>query len=296
MSAQDRGWGAGWPSCRNRTPPLVTVTTGGSRIRLSVRREIAVLVSRLVTHLELASRHHFGRNSGGYNCRPIAGTSSPSNHSWGLAVDLDSHLNPQMSRSAHAARGHRYPGGRVLVSNMPQNAAAIAARYGFGWGGHYVSKPDPMHFEFVGRPSDAAHLTRTTEVNDVGKLEGSQSTQLSNADRRTRAILELLRDEGSNATVGRRTREMTIILRSLAGTDDEAELEKMLASGTDVRELLKTLVEGAVLDGLRPRHDDFPQRGLLREPFKDLMHEVLSERDLGEQPADEPANGTRVTN
>jgi hypothetical protein len=272
------------------------VTTGGNRIRLSVRREIATLVSRLVTHLELASNHHYSRNmSGGYNCRPIAGTSTPSNHSWGLAVDLDSSLNPQMSRAAHAARGHRYPGGRVLVSNMPQNAAAIGARYGFGWGGHYVSKPDPMHFEFVGRPSDAAHLTRTTEVNDVGKLEGHQSTQLSNADRRTRAILELLRDEGSNATIGRRTREMTILLRSLAGTDDEEELKKMLASGTDVRELLKTLVEGAVLEGLRPKSDEFPERGLLREPFKDLMHEVLDERDLGEAPPeDEPANGPRA--
>ena len=282
MSAADRGWGAGWPSCLKKAPPLVTVTCGANRVRLSVRPEIAKLVTRLVTHLELARGRGFDPAfSGGYNCRPIAGTSTPSNHSWGLAVDLDSDENPQMSAAAHKQRGVPFPGGRTLVSSMPQNAAAIGARYGFGWGGLYVSRPDPMHFEFMGRPSDAVQLTKTTEVNDVGTLEGSQSTQLSNADRRTKAILEILRDIGPNATVGRRTREMTIMLRGLTGVVTEDELEEALAAGTEVRELLKTLVEGAVLDGLRPKDPDFPSRGLLREPFKDLMHEVLDERDNG---------------
>jgi hypothetical protein len=279
MSAQDRGWGPGWPTCLQKGPPLVTVTCGVNRVRLSVRPEIAKLVARLVTHLELARGRGFDPTfCGGYNCRPIAGTSTPSNHSWGLAVDLDSDENPQLSAASHKQRGVPFPGGRTLVSSMPQNAAAIGARYGFGWGGHYVSRPDPMHFEFVGRPSDAVQLTKTTEVNDVGTLVGSQSTQLSNADRRTKAILEILRDLGPNATVGRRTKEMTIILRSLAGTTTEQELEEALAAGTDVRDLLKTLVEGALLDGLRPRSDEFPHRGQLREPFKQMMHEVLDER------------------
>jgi hypothetical protein len=284
VSAEDRGWGPGWPTCLSKPPPLVTVTCGVNRVRLSVRPEISKLVTRLVTHLELERGRGFDPAfSGGYNCRPIAGTSSPSNHSWGLAVDLDSDENPQMSAASHKARGTPYPGGRTLVSSMPQNAAAIGARYGFGWGGLYVNKPDPMHFEFVGRPSDAVQLTKTTEVNDVGTLEGSQSVQLSNADRRTKAILEILRDIGPNATVGRRTKEMTIRLRALTGDavgeDLEDELEDALAAGTNVRDLLKTLVEGAILDGLRPRDPAFPERGGLREPFKQLLHEVLDERD-----------------
>jgi hypothetical protein len=286
MSAADRGWGPGWPTCQSSPPRLVTVTCGTNRVRLSVRPEIAQLVVRLVAHLELARHRGFDpRFSGGYNCRPIAGTRTASNHSWGLAVDLDSDENPQMSASAHKAGGHSYPGGRTLVSTMPQNAAAIGARYGFGWGGLYVNKPDPMHFEFMGRPSDAVRLTKTTEVNDVGTLEGSQSVQLSNTDRRTRAILEILRDVGANATVGRRTREMTILLRGLtgvaAGEGIEDELEDALAAGTEVRELLKTLVEGAILEGIRPKTDDFPERGTLREPLKQLFHEVLDERDAG---------------
>ena len=279
MSAEDRGWGPGWPTCLTKAPPLVTVTCGMNRIRLTVRPEIAKLVTRLVTHLELERGRGFDPVfCGGYNCRPIAGGNTPSNHSWGLAVDLDTDENPQMSAAAHKASGHPYPGGRTLVSSMPQNAAAIGARYGFGWGGMYVNRPDPMHFEFVGRPSDAVQLTKTTEVNDVGTLVGSQSVQLSNADRRSKAILEILRDLGPNATVGRRTKEMTILLRGLTGHATEQELEEALAAGTDVRELLKTLVEGAVLEGLRPKDPEFPNRGLLREPFKDLMHEVLDER------------------
>jgi hypothetical protein len=161
---------------------------------------------------------------------------------------------------------------------MPQNAAAIGARYGFGWGGLYNSQPDPMHFEFVGTPGDAARLTQTTEVNDVGTLEGSQKVQLANADQRTRDILQILRDSGSGATVGRRTKEMTQILRGITGLDTEAQLEEALASGTDVRQMLKSLVEGAILDGLRPKDADHPERGQIRELLKDVVAEVLEER------------------
>jgi len=38
---------------------------------------------------------------------------------------------------------------------MPQKTEAIAARWGFRWGGVYTTTPDPMHFEFLGSVSDA---------------------------------------------------------------------------------------------------------------------------------------------
>ncbi|HEX8805261.1 MAG TPA: M15 family metallopeptidase [Acidimicrobiales bacterium] len=191
--------------------------------------------------------------------------------------------NPQAKRSYHVQHGHPYPGGLVLVSTMPQNAAAIGGRYGFRWGGTYggTTKPDPMHFEFMGTPGDAARLaviTRSGGFNDVGTLEGNQKSQLSNADQRTKAILEILRDGGPDATVGRRTKEMTIILRSLTGFATEEELEDAFSKGTDTRALLKSLVEGAVLDGLREPDDAHPGRGTLRVPLKKILHEVLDER------------------
>ncbi len=46
---------------------------------------------------------------------------------------------------------------------MPMKAEAIGERWGFRWGGVYTTKPDPMHFEFIGSTSDARTL-----VNDSG--------------------------------------------------------------------------------------------------------------------------------
>lgn len=142
-NAQDRGWGPGFPNCsRDR---LVTAIAGGNGIRLPVRQEIAPLVQSLVRDLEAARQRPFRADwSWGFACRAIGGGNTPSNHSWGLAIDLDAPENPQQKGAT--------PPGR---NTMPADAAAIAARYGFRWGGTYRSSPDPMHFEFMETPDDA---------------------------------------------------------------------------------------------------------------------------------------------
>jgi peptidoglycan hydrolase-like protein with peptidoglycan-binding domain len=144
---------------------MVTATIRG--VRLPVRREIAPLVAGLVKELAEARNKAFNPDwCWGYANRAISGTSTPSNHSWGLAVDLDAPENPYLAaathRAAHSLR-KTYPGGRVLRSTMPMKAEAIGERWGFRWGGVYTTKPDPMHFEFIGSTSDARTL-----VNDSG--------------------------------------------------------------------------------------------------------------------------------
>lgn len=160
MSAQDRGWGSGWPHCQQSK--IIRVECGALRLRLPVRSEIARLVPGLVHALEEARGRPFRPDwSWGFACRSIGGSTTPSNHSWGLAIDLDAPENPQMSAAAHKAP-HKlrktFAGGLVLRSTMPDNVGAIAKQHGFHWGGLYRSKPDPMHFEFLGTPADAARL------------------------------------------------------------------------------------------------------------------------------------------
>jgi peptidoglycan hydrolase-like protein with peptidoglycan-binding domain len=139
---------------------MVTATVRG--VRLPVRKEIAPLVAGLVKELADARNKAFNPDwCWGYANRAISGTNTPSNHSWGLAVDLDAPENPYASAATHqAAHSLRktYPGGRVLRSTMPKEAEAIAKRWGFRWGGVYTTKPDPMHFEFIGSISDARSL------------------------------------------------------------------------------------------------------------------------------------------
>jgi hypothetical protein len=77
----------------------------------------------------LADRIHPGEYAGCYYPRFIAGTSSLSNHAFGLALDLN------------------VPGNqRGTVGQMDRGVVAIFERWGFTWGGrwHYT---DPMHFE-----------------------------------------------------------------------------------------------------------------------------------------------------
>ncbi len=77
----------------------------------------------------LADKIHPGEYAGCYYPRFIAGTTSLSNHSFGLALDLN------------------VPGNqRGTAGEMDRTVVAIFKEWGFAWGGdwHYT---DPMHFE-----------------------------------------------------------------------------------------------------------------------------------------------------
>jgi hypothetical protein len=148
-------WGRGWPNCQSSH--IVTVTANG--LRLPVRREIAPLVAALVKDLQRARGRRFRKDwSFGFACRAIRNTDRPSNHSWGLAIDLDAPENPQLTLAKHRAPHvlrKNFDGVGALRSTMPRNAKKIAERHGFRWGGTYSKKPDPMHFEFIGSIADA---------------------------------------------------------------------------------------------------------------------------------------------
>jgi len=77
----------------------------------------------------LADRIHPGEYAGCFYPRFIAGTTTLSNHAFGLALDLNTPGNQ-----------------RGTVGQMDRGVVAIFKRWGFAWGGdwHYT---DPMHFE-----------------------------------------------------------------------------------------------------------------------------------------------------
>ncbi len=144
-TAAQRGWGAGWPSCGGaKAAGTAVVTAEVSGTRMSVHKRIARLVDLLIDTSERRGYRLIPGQCGGYNCRPIGGTSSPSNHSWGLAVDLNWQRNPMR---------------RPLTTDIPAWMVALWNRYGFAWGGHYTSTPDAMHFEFMGTPAQADAMT-----------------------------------------------------------------------------------------------------------------------------------------
>jgi hypothetical protein len=79
----------------------------------------------------LASEIHPDEYAGCYYPRFIAGTTTLSNHSFGLAMDLNTPGNQ-----------------RGTVGEMDRGVVAIFKKWGFAWGGDW-NYTDPMHFEMA---------------------------------------------------------------------------------------------------------------------------------------------------
>lgn len=144
-SASSRGWGSGWPNCQRSN--IVTLERPDG-VRFGVHKRIAQLVAMLIDLTEALGYDVEGWQTWGYSCRAIKNTNIASNHSWGLAIDINSVYNPQR---------------RPLTTNLPKGIIKMWQDNGFIWGGVW-SLPDTMHFEFAGTPTDAdrhtANLTR----------------------------------------------------------------------------------------------------------------------------------------
>jgi hypothetical protein len=128
-----KGWGAPCAAAH------ATVTLTYARVTVDAR--IAELVGLVMRACE--SRGYIFRavDTGAYNCRKIAGTTTWSNHAWGLAVDCNWQSNPYTTGTTH---------------DIPDWMHNLWNRYGFAWGGDYTgSRRDYMHFEFMGTPQQA---------------------------------------------------------------------------------------------------------------------------------------------
>jgi hypothetical protein len=71
--------------------------------------------------------------------RPFPGPAQLSNHSWGTAFDINARWNPLGQAPVPM-------GGVGSVVELVEEAEA----HDFAWGGHFASRPDGMHFEYVG--------------------------------------------------------------------------------------------------------------------------------------------------
>lgn len=155
-NAKARGWGDGWPNC---SPGKMAVASGGGA-SVRCRKEIVPLVSVLLAATALSYKLKPAA-CGAYNCRPIAGTKTPSNHSWGLAIDINWNDNP-MSSTFH--------------STIPLPVVHMWEDCGFYWGGRYRNRPDTMHFEFLDRAGDVHLLAAKAALYLGGKTPPKQTT------------------------------------------------------------------------------------------------------------------------
>jgi hypothetical protein len=173
--AKARNWGEGWP--RDRRKEMVIAGTGV--VQVLVHPGIAPIVSWLMLETERRGYRLRRGECWGYANRPIAGTNRPSNHSWGLAVDINAPSNPQADE---------------LVTDMPAWMPALWKAWGFGWGGDWHGTKDPMHFEFLGSPDTAKTL--------IARLANGEpmADDPNNPNIEGPLQLHLLQDQNGNCT------------------------------------------------------------------------------------------------
>ena len=146
--AKARGWGD--PSSKGyRTDHIIGIQAADAMLYL--RREVAHLFMGFLQEIVYRGYQLNNRKDDwGYAYRPIRGyeqkwadthdTRWLSNHSWGLAVDLDATDHPLGRRN----------------TGIPRWVVDCAHKWGLSWGGDYKGRPDEMHFEFLGTPNDVA--------------------------------------------------------------------------------------------------------------------------------------------
>lgn len=155
---------------------MATVSAGsGARFRVSAN--YAERFAGALADLEAAGVEVKGDQSGGYANRNIRGTSTPSQHKFGRAIDINWHEN---------ARGSK---GKI----DPELARSVAKKWGLKWGGDW-SNPDPMHFEIDTRAKPEAEYkvaaAKPDSAADAGqaKLPGESRYQFLSTRRRAALV------------------------------------------------------------------------------------------------------------
>ncbi|HKY51233.1 MAG TPA: M15 family metallopeptidase [Candidatus Limnocylindria bacterium] len=253
-----RGWGPGWPNCQYGR----WVTIAKRDIKLTVHRGIAELIAILIDYTELVLGYDCKPGQcWGAACRSIRGSSTPSNHSWALAVDLNSLSNPM---------GYYHP----PRTDMPPAMVATWKRYGFRWGGDYSGRTDAMHYEFMGTPADAKAQTERARRELAG---GSVKPPLAPAPTRP----ELRR--GS-------TGEAVKILQRGLGT----EADGIFGAGTESSVKRFQAANGLDPDGIvgpktwqtleRKEWDRMASKDEVKAAAKEALIEVVSSHAISEEP------------
>ena len=94
-------------------------------------------------------------NTSAFNCRPVTGGSSWSEHSYGSAIDVNPLVNPYVVGATvlppeGAVYADRYPDAPGMIHEGDVVVETFAA-HGWVWGGTWSSPKDYQHFSTSGR-------------------------------------------------------------------------------------------------------------------------------------------------
>lgn len=93
-------------------------------------------------------------NTSGFNCRPVGGSNRWSQHSYGLAIDINPIQNPYVHDGVvEPPAGHQFVDRSSGAAGLIVEGDAVVGVFdtiGWKWGGRW-SEPDYQHFSVPGR-------------------------------------------------------------------------------------------------------------------------------------------------
>ncbi len=223
-----------WRDYKCKPNKLKTVQIRGRKLQVAPETiEAWQALSQVLAHYEYVVRKS---DTGSYNCRNVGGTSTPSLHSYGIAVDINWNTNPFIrtpnqrqvrfsSGSSQEERGEDVRRNRAdtdMTSEMIKAIRTIKSIDGeqvFEWGGGWRTIKDAMHFELDIGPQDlAAGIDWSTVVG--GEDESSDEDETGDAS--TLRAYEITAGSG---------------LRLRAGSGTEFEILDLMPFGAIIHEL-----------------------------------------------------------
>lgn len=136
-------YGPGWPDCDGMTHRLEAVQAFGRSLAWNTKAKRALRRIDRCFRRKCPAYYKVivsSPDTGTYNCRPISGTSTPSNHSFGTAIDI--RWNENARDGDHSSEMRRR--GMKAINQLKKEGL-------IRWGGDY-SSPDDMHVEIVKDP------------------------------------------------------------------------------------------------------------------------------------------------
>lgn len=131
---------------------LVPITTkSGVKTTKTVKLHIAIAEDVRKALQEAQDKGFKVYEVQGYNWRNVAGSKTRSQHSYGLAVDINVAENCQMKNGKVTAGSFWNPGKSEY--SIPEDGVLVKAfnSIGWGWGGNFSSSKDYMHFSYTGK-------------------------------------------------------------------------------------------------------------------------------------------------
>lgn len=197
--AGTRGWGN--PADPRYRKQITHIIVDGAQF--NVHKAVAPIFEHFLGRLVVENNYSLDevRDDWSYILRPIRGYEDEyertgdmrylSNHSWGLAIDVNATKNPMNRR---------------LVTDLPVGwVRANVARYGLQWGGDYSGRKDAMHFEFVKTPRDARAIVDSLNAQEDDDLTPEQAKMLKEVHAMLTEMGAPRRSDRTDANPGRMT-------------------------------------------------------------------------------------------